>query len=70
MAALRAEVNGGTAFATALAQHPREFSPTYCAVVGAGEHSGNLGLVLERLADDLEQGQALKAQLVGAALYP
>ena len=70
VAALRAEVNGGTAFATALAQHPREFSPTYCAVVGAGEHSGNLGLVLERLADDLEQGQALKAQLVGAALYP
>ncbi|MFC5520474.1 type II secretion system inner membrane protein GspF [Polaromonas jejuensis] len=70
VAALRAEVNGGTAFATALAQHPREFSSTYCAVVGAGEHSGNLGLVLERLADDLEQSQALKAQLVGAALYP
>ncbi|MFZ2307277.1 MAG: type II secretion system inner membrane protein GspF [Rhodoferax sp.] len=70
VAALRAEVNGGTAFATALAQHPREFSNTYCAVVGAGEHSGNLGLVLERLADDLEQGQALKSQLIGAALYP
>ncbi len=70
VAAIRAEVNGGTAFATALAQHPREFAPTYCAVVGAGEHSGNLGLVLERLADDLEQGQALKSQLIGAALYP
>jgi len=70
VANLRAEVNGGTPFATALAQHPREFSATYCAVVGAGEHSGNLGLVLERLADDLEQSQELKAQLVGAALYP
>jgi general secretion pathway protein F len=70
VAALRAEVNGGTAFATALAQHPREFSTTYCAVVGAGEHSGNLGLVLERLADDLEQSQALKSQLIGAALNP
>jgi general secretion pathway protein F len=70
VAALRSEVNGGTAFATALAQHPREFSSTYCAVVGAGEHSGNLGLVLERLADDLEQSQALKSQLIGAALYP
>lgn len=67
---LRAEVNGGTAFATALAQHPREFSATYCAVVGAGEHSGNLGRVLERLADDLEQSQQLKSQLIGAALYP
>jgi general secretion pathway protein F len=70
VAALRAEVNGGTAFAAALAQHPREFSNTYCAVVGAGEHSGNLGLVLERLADDLEQSQSLKSQLIGAALYP
>ncbi len=70
VAALRSEVNGGTSFATALAQHPREFPPTYCAVVGAGEHSGNLGLVLERLADDLEQGQNLKSQLIGAALYP
>ena len=70
IAALRAEVNGGTAFATALAQHPREFSATYCAVVGAGEHSGNLGQVLERLADDLEQSQELKSQLVGASLYP
>jgi len=70
VAALRAEVNGGTAFATALAQHPREFGSTYCAVVSAGEHSGNLGLVLERLADDLEQSQTLKSQLIGAALYP
>jgi len=70
VAALRAEVNGGATFAAALAQHPREFSNTYCAVIGAGEHSGNLGLVLERLADDLEQSQELKSQLIGAALYP
>jgi general secretion pathway protein F len=70
VAALRAEVNGGTPFAKALAQHPREFSPIYTAVIGAGEHSGNLGLVLERLADDLEEQQALKAKLIGAALYP
>ena len=70
VAALRAEVNAGATFARALAQHPREFSDIYCAVIGAGEHSGNLGLVLERLADDLEERQALKAQLMGAALYP
>ena len=70
VAALRAEVNAGSTFARALSQHPREFSDIYCAVIGAGEHSGNLGLVLERLADDLEERQALKAKLVGAALYP
>lgn len=70
VATLRAEVNGGSTFARALSQHPREFSDIYIAVIGAGEQSGNLGLVLERLADDLEERQALKAKLVGAALYP
>ena len=70
VATLRAEVNGGSTFAKALSQHPREFSPIFTAVIGAGEQSGNLGLVLERLADDLEEQQALKAKLIGAALYP
>ena len=69
VASLRAEVNGGSTFARALAQHPREFSDIFVAVIGAGEQSGNLGLVLERLADDLEEQQALKSKLVGAALY-
>ena len=70
VAALRAEVNGGASFGKALSQHPREFTGIYVAVIGAGEQSGNLGLVLERLADDLEEQQALKAKLLGAALYP
>jgi general secretion pathway protein F len=70
VASLRAEVNGGSTFARALSQHPQEFTSIFVAVIGAGEQSGNLGLVLERLADDLEEQQALKAKLVGAALYP
>ena len=70
MASLRAEVNGGSTFAKALSQHPREFSDIFTAVIGAGEQSGHLGLVLERLADDLEERQALKSKLIGAALYP
>ena len=70
VASLKAEVNGGSTFARALSQHPGEFSAIFIAVIGAGEQSGNLGLVLERLADDLEEQQALKAKLVGAALYP
>ncbi len=70
VATLRSEVNSGSAFAKALSQHPREFSDIFVAVIGAGEQSGNLGLVLERLADDLEEQQALKAKLLGAALYP
>jgi hypothetical protein len=39
-------------------------------VVAAGEQSGALGMVLERLADDLEQRQQLRAKLLGAMLYP
>jgi general secretion pathway protein F len=70
VAALRAEVNAGSTFARALGQHPREFSEIYCAVIGAGEASGSLGTVLERLADDLEASQALRSKVIGAALYP
>ncbi len=70
VAALRAEVNAGSSFAKALAQHPREFNEIYRAVVSAGEASGHLDTVLEKLADDLEEGQALKAKLIGASLYP
>ena len=67
---LRSEVNGGAPFARALAGTPREFDEVYCAVVAAGEQSGALGRVLEKLADDLEERQALRAKLLGAMLYP
>ncbi|WP_066152634.1 type II secretion system inner membrane protein GspF [Hydrogenophaga pseudoflava] len=70
VASLRAEVNAGASFATALGQHPREFSPIYTGVIAAGEQSGQLGTVLESLADDLETREALKNKLIGASLYP
>lgn len=70
VAHLRSEVNAGSAFAKALGTAPREFDEIYRAVVAAGEQSGGLGQVLEKLAEDLEERQALKARLVGAALYP
>jgi general secretion pathway protein F len=70
VAALRAEVNAGSSFGKALGRYPREFSDIYVAVVGAGEQSGHLGAVLERLADDLEDRQALNAKLLAATLYP
>jgi general secretion pathway protein F len=70
VAHLKSEVNAGSQFARALATAPREFDEVYRAVVAAGEQSGALGVVLERLADDLEQRQALRAKLIGAMLYP
>jgi general secretion pathway protein F len=70
VAHLRSEVNAGSPFARALASAPREFDDVYRGVVAAGEQSGALGLVLEKLADDLEERQALRSKLIGATLYP
>ena len=70
VAHLRSEVNGGSPFARALASAPREFDEVYRGVVAAGEQSGALGKVLERLADDLEERQELRGKLIGATLYP
>jgi general secretion pathway protein F len=70
VAHLRSEVNAGSPFARALSGAPREFDDIYRGVVAAGEQSGALGQVLERLADDLEERQALRAKLIGATLYP
>jgi len=70
VAHLRSEVNAGSAFARALSTAPREFDDVYRAVVSAGEQSGALGPVLERLADDLEERQVLRGKLIGAMLYP
>ncbi len=70
VAHLRSEVNAGSPFARALGSAEREFDEVYRGVVAAGEQSGALGQVLERLADDLEERQALKAKLIGATLYP
>jgi general secretion pathway protein F len=70
VAHLRSEVNAGSSFARALATAPRDFDEVYRAVVAAGEQSGALGGVLTRLADDLEERQALRSKIVGAMVYP
>ena len=70
MAAIRGEVLGGHSFANALTQHPRDFPEIYRALVAAGEHTGKLGLVLTRLADYIEQSNALRQKILLAFTYP
>src|ERR1700760_875594 len=70
MASIRAEVLGGHSLANALTQHPKDFPEIYRALVAAGEHTGKLGLVLSRLADYIEQRNALKQKIVLAFTYP
>ncbi|WP_347327839.1 type II secretion system inner membrane protein GspF, partial [Ralstonia pseudosolanacearum] len=70
LASIRAEVVGGSSLSVALAQHPRDFPDIYRALVSAGEHSGNLGLVLSRLADYIESRNALTSKIKLAFTYP
>ena len=70
VAAIRAEVLGGQSLAGALQRHPRDFPEIYRALVSAGEHTGKLGIVMTRLADYIEQRNALKQKIVLAFTYP
>lgn len=69
-ATIRAEVMAGQSLAGALAQHPRDFPDIYRALVAAGEHTGNLALVMARLADYLDARSALRQKIQLAFLYP
>jgi general secretion pathway protein F len=67
---VKQRVNEGASLADALADHPRVFSNLYVNMIGAGESSGALDVVLGRLADFTESAAALRNKLIGAMLYP
>ena len=60
----------GNSFARSLSLYPRSFSNLYINMVHAGESSGTLEIVLERLADITEKQQALKQRIRTALAYP
>ncbi|WP_416049880.1 type II secretion system inner membrane protein GspF [Cupriavidus basilensis] len=70
LAGIRADVVGGSSLSVALLHHPRDFPDIYRALVSAGEHSGHLGLVLEKLADYIETRNSLTAKIRLAFTYP
>ena len=67
---LRDDVAGGNGLADSLARHPTQFDSLYRALVAAGESSGTLETMLDRLASYREKSQRLKAKVRKALTYP
>ncbi len=67
---VRASVVEGTSLAQALEQFPNAFPTLFRATVEAGEQSGKLDYILERLADYVERRQQMQSKLMLAAVYP
>jgi general secretion pathway protein F len=67
---VRERVNEGSSLADAFAQHPRIFSPLFVNMTRAGERSGALEIVLERLADFTENQVAFRHKISAAMVYP
>jgi general secretion pathway protein F len=67
---VRRAVQTGTSLANALADHPRYFGPLVVASVSAGESTGALDTVFERLSDHLEESAELHSQVQSALIYP
>ena len=67
---IRADIAGGKSLAEALESRRQQFPPVYVSMVRAGEASGTLPEVLERLAETREREQKIRSKLMSALLYP
>ncbi|WP_022950696.1 type II secretion system inner membrane protein GspF [Leucothrix mucor] len=70
MSAVRSRVMEGHSLAAALKTFPSVFNSMYTATVAAGEQSGHLGAVLDRLADYTESRQEIQQKMSSALVYP
>ncbi len=67
---VRSKVMEGYSLADSMAEFPKVFSKLYCSTVAAGEKTGRLDLILERLADFTERQQAIRQKILQASIYP
>jgi type IV pilus assembly protein PilC len=67
---LQKDMEAGLSLHEAMAHHPKIFSELWVNLAESGEASGNLALVLNRLAGYLERNAAFKTRLISALIYP
>lgn len=67
---VRTRLSEGSNLARALAEEPAVFSESYVSMVAAGEASGSLETILDRLADFLEDQEAVRSRVMTALAYP
>jgi type IV pilus assembly protein PilC len=70
IAEVRADVESGIILSRALARHPRVFDRLYVSMIEAGEASGTLDSVLDRVAVQIEKATAIKRRVKSAMVYP
>ena len=68
--AVKTDIESGTNLSQALAKHPKYFDDLFCNLVAAGEESGTLETMLEKIAVYKEKSEALKSKMRKAAIYP
>jgi len=67
---IRADIEGGADLGTALANHPKHFDDLFVSLVKAGEHSGALEDMLDKIATYKEKTESMKAKVKKAMMYP
>ena len=70
IAEVRSDVESGLVLSQALARHPKVFNRLFVSMVEAGESSGTLDAVLDRVATQIEKETQLKRRVRGAMIYP
>lgn len=67
---IASDLEDGNSLTETLCRYPASFDPVYCAIVAAGEASGSLGKMFERLAEIVGKRRALRKQIKSAFAYP
>jgi type IV pilus assembly protein PilC len=70
IADVRSDVESGVILSKAMARHPKVFNRLFVSMVQAGESSGTLDTVLDRVANQIEKETQLKRRVKGAMIYP